>query len=159
MYKGLITSLLAIISLVPYQLCAHGVRGKVDSGGVVVIAEYDTGEPMSYAKVNILAPKAKLPFQSGRTDRNGRFCFSPDTSGEWKVVVDDEMGHRLEVMVPVDEAMQLKTNQRAGGLDRSLFRYARVIIGISIIFGIFGSLLGWMSHKKLRDELKLNRKG
>ncbi len=48
------------------MIYAHGVRGRVDAGGMVVTAQYDTGEPMSYAKVNISAPGAKLSFQSGR---------------------------------------------------------------------------------------------
>ena len=148
----------SILTMSP-QVHAHSVKGYVSLGGIVVTAQYDTGEPMSYARVEISAPDSKLPFQSGRTDRNGRFCFFPDTSGDWKVVVDDEMGHRLEVIVPVNEAMQLKTNQKAGGpLLRSFSRYTGVILGISVIFGIFGSLLGWMSHKKLRDKEKLNRK-
>jgi nickel transport protein len=154
-FRGLMMFFLAMIFLLPPQIYAHGVRGKVDAGGMVVTAEYDDGEPMSYARVEISAPDSKLPFQSGRTDRNGRFCFFPDTPGDWKVVVSDEMGHRLEVIVPVGEAMQLKTNQQAGGsVFGSLSGYARVIIGISIIFGIFGSLLGWAGYKKLKDELK-----
>jgi len=94
---------LAILFLAPYGVFAHGVMSEIGAGGIVVTAEYDTGEPMSYAKVKIMAPGAKLPFQSGRTDRNGRFCFFPDKQGEWKVIVDDEMGHRLEVRVPVDK--------------------------------------------------------
>ncbi|MDY6853189.1 MAG: hypothetical protein SWO11_00555 [Thermodesulfobacteriota bacterium] len=65
------------------------------------------------------------------------------------MVVNGEMGHRLEVIVPLDETMQLKTNQQAGGSAfGSLSGYARVIVGIGIIFGIFGSLLGWVGYKK-----------
>lgn len=155
MCKGLTISFLAVIFLLPLQIYAHGVRGKVDVGGMVVTAQYDDGEPMSYARVEISAPDSKLPFQSGRTDRSGRFCFFLDIPGDWQVVVNDEMVHRLEVIVPVDEAMQLKTNQQAGGaVFGSLSRYARVIVGISIIFGIFGSILGWAGYKKLKDELK-----
>ena len=158
-YRVLVIFVAIVASIMPRLLYAHGVRSIVDQGGIVVIAQYDNGEPMSYARVEISAPGARLTFQSGGTDRNGRFCFFPDTPGDWKVVVDDEMGHRLEVIVPVNEAMQLKTNQKAGGpLLRSFSRYTGVILGISVIFGIFGSLSGWMSHKKLRDTRKLNRK-
>jgi len=138
-----------LISLLPAELCAHGVIGKVDAGGVVVTSEYDTGEPMSYAKVKISAPGAKLTFQSGRTDRNGRFCFFPDGPGDWQVVVDDEMGHRLEVMVPVDETLAFQENQqREEAGESSLSRYERAFMGISIIFGIFGTILGWKGYRK-----------
>ena len=100
--------LAGMIFLLPPGPYAHGVKGKVDSGGVVITAQYDTGEAMSYARVNISAPGARVTFQSGRTDRNGRFCFSPDAPGNWIVVVDDEIGHRLEVVVPVNKAKKIK---------------------------------------------------
>jgi len=136
--------------LLPSSLFAHGVKGTVKEGGLVVTAQYDTGEVMSYARVRISAPGAKLPFQSGRTDRNGRFCFFPDAQGDWKVVVDDEMGHRLEVMVPVNEAMELKSNQQNRGLVlSSLSRYEKALMGISIIFGLSG-IFFWWRGKKIR---------
>ena len=137
-----------VIFLVPSLLCAHGVMGKVDAGGVVVSAEYDSGEPMSYAKVRISAPGAELTFQSGRTDRNGRFCFFPDASGDWEVVVDDEMGHRLEVKVPVNETLTLQTKEQRGEADQaSLSRYQKALIGVSTLFGISGILFWWRGKK------------
>ena len=142
---------LAIIILMPCLLYAHGVKGTVDKGGIVVTAEYDTGEPMSYAKVNISAPGAKLPFQSGRTDRNGRFCFFPDTPGEWKVIVDDEMGHRLEVNVPVDETLVWQEDQQPGEEGRRVHsRYEKGLMGISIIFGISGLFFWWRGRRIYR---------
>ncbi len=147
-YKRLTIYLCMIFFLLPFPVHAHGVKGRVDAGGVVVSAEYDSGEPMSYARVKILAPAAKLTFQSGRADRNGRFCFFPDMPGEWKVVVDDEMGHRLEVPVTVNEANELKTDQQAGrSADSSLSKYERALMGISIIFG-FSGLFFWRRRKK-----------
>ena len=151
-YRGLMTLFLGVIFLLPPVIYAHGVSGKIDAGGIVVTAVYDSGEPMSYAKVKISAPGARLTFQSGRTDRNGRFCFFPDAKGDWEVIVDDEMGHRLEVMVPVDETMALKSDQKTGGRGgSSLSRYEKALMGISIIFGIFGTILGWKGYKKLKQ--------
>jgi nickel transport protein len=147
-YRGLMIFLLGVIFLLPPVIYAHGVMGKIDAGGVVVSAEYDTGEPMSYAKVKISAPGARLTFQSGRTDRNGRFCFFPDGPGDWKVVVDDEMGHRLEVMVPVNEALVFQANQERGeASETSLSRCQKALMGISIIFGISGILFWWRGRK------------
>ena len=134
--------------LLPSPLFAHGVKGTVKEGGLVVTAQYDTGEAMSYSRVKISAPDAKLPFQSGRTDRNGRFCFFPDTPGDWKVVVDDEMGHRLEVIVPVNEAKELKTDKQAGGsAESSLSRYEKALMGLSIIFGLSGIFFWWKGKR------------
>ncbi len=142
-------SILAI--LFPGLLHAHGVQGTVRNGGIVVMAQYDSSEAMSYAKVSIAAPEAKLTFQSGRTDRNGCFCFFPDTAGEWKVVVDDEMGHRLEVNVPVDEAMKFITDPVSGGPKNSLSKYEKALIGIAVIFGVSGFFF-WRQGAKIRKK-------
>ena len=102
-------------------------------------AQYDSGEPMSYAQVKIWPPEGKLLFQSGRTDRNGRFSFFPDVAGNWKVVVDDEMGHRLDMAVPVNEDLVLEKHQDWAGTGKMGFsRYEKALMGICIIFGVFG---------------------
>jgi hypothetical protein len=36
---------------------------------------------------------AEIPFRTGRTDRNGYFCFQPDAPGRWKITIKDEDGH------------------------------------------------------------------
>ena len=147
----IMTAIVMLVFLFPISIHAHGVEGKISSGGIVVTAEYADGEPMSYARVNISAPGSKLPFQSGRTDRNGRFCFFPDAPGIWKVVINDEIGHRLEIEVPVDKAMNLKTNiVTQDSLNCYLSKHIRVLMGICVIFGIFGCLLGWKGYKKAK---------
>jgi len=149
---AILASIMAVI--IPPLIHAHGVQGSVENGGLVVTAQYDTGEAMSYAKVTISAPGAKLPFQSGRTDRNGRFCFFPDTAGEWIVVVDDEIGHRLDVDIPVDEAMKLETGSMAGKSKNSLAKYEKVLIGIGIIFGVSGLFFWWLGMRVRRKSVE-----
>jgi nickel transport protein len=149
--NGLRILISVVISLVPSLVQAHGVTGDVGSGGVVVSARYNTGEAMSYAKVRIAAPGTDIPFQSGRTDRNGRFCFFPDTQGDWRVVVDDEMGHRLQVTVPVDEGGLLKKGEGAAPVVKSMLsRYENALIGISLIFGLSGLFFWWKAKKTSR---------
>jgi nickel transport protein len=98
-------------------------------------AEYDDGEPMSYAKVTIASPGADLPFQSGRSDKNGRFCFFPDAEGQWEVVAEDEMGHRLEVNVPVDDQLTVqRVNNGTDNEPNGLSRTQKAIMGVCIIF-------------------------
>jgi len=159
-HKGLMVFIWGMLLLVPSLLDAHGTMGKIDTGGIVVTAEYDTGEPMSYAKAKISAPGARLMFQSGRTDRNGRFCFFPDTPGDWQVIVDDEMGHRLEVKVPVNETLALQeSQQREEAGQSSLSRYQRGLIGISIIFGISGIFFWWKAKRRYVSHSAVQDKG
>lgn len=149
-YRKRMVLIATLVFLLPSPLFAHGVRGMVDEGGLMVTAEYDTGEAMSYARVKISAPGARLTFQSGRTDRNGRFCFFPDVTGDWKMVVDDEMGHRLEVNVPVNEQLVWEENAQSVKAGQSaLSRYERALMGISIIFGLSG-IFFWWRGKKIR---------
>jgi len=132
----------------PIPVFSHGTEGRVEKGGVAVTALYDSGEGMSYAKVEISSPGTKLPFQSGRTDRNGRFCFFPDSVGDWRVTVDDEMGHLLEVRVPVDEQLAHQTSQRAAGPERSgLSKTEKAMMGICIIFGLCGFFFWWKGRR------------
>ena len=131
------------------SLYAHGVRGKTGKGGIVISAEYTTGEPMSYAKVVITAPDKKIPFQIGRTDRNGRFCFYPDMPGKWKVVVEDGIGHRLEMNLSIKYIEHFETSENIeSSLEKYISKYLRAISGISIIFGIFGCIMGWKGYKR-----------
>jgi nickel transport protein len=135
------------------KVCAHGIHGRIGSGGLMIEAAYDGGEPLSYAKVTIAAPGATLPFQSGYTDRNGRFCFFPDADGQWNVVVNDEMGHRLEIKVPVNEKLALQPTQHPltneqGGLSRA----EKALMGVCIIFGIGGLCFWWLGRNSQHSK-------
>ena len=103
---------------------------------------------MSYARVTILSPDAEPTFQSGRTDKNGRFCFFPDAAGDWEVVVDDEIGHRLEVDVPIDEQLAWEeVSDSAGAKQMAFSRNERMIVGLSMLFGLFG-VMSRVKHRK-----------
>jgi len=145
-----IVLLISVVAGFPDFAYGHGVMGVLEAeGGIGVRALYDTGEPMSYAKVTVSAPESRYTFQSGRTDRNGRFRFAPDQEGVWRIVVDDEMGHRLEMEVPVGEDLlpgRYRSEGQAGG--SSLGRYERALMGLSIIFGLFGVAAWWTRRKK-----------
>jgi nickel transport protein len=68
------------------------------------------------------------------------------------VVVDDELGHRLEVAVPVNEALALNAEQKtATGAGDSLSRYEKALMGVSIIFGMCGVLFWWQG-KRIRSR-------
>jgi nickel transport protein len=149
--------LMSMIGLYANCLQAHGVSGAVSQGGIVITATYDSGDPMSYSKVTILAPDAKLQFQSGRTDRNGRFCFFPDGSGQWEVLITDGMGHRLAKPVVVDETLSVSSNSAFGNGSSHLGKAEKALMGLSILFGMTGLLYGWRTRRLEKLDCKRHR--
>jgi hypothetical protein len=81
----------------------HGITVRLAREGRVVVAtcRYDGGIPVAGALVTVLAPGVDAPYLTGTTDPAGLFTFLPGTPGEWRVVVDDGMGHRREARIDV----------------------------------------------------------
>lgn len=154
-FKKLITQIIILLALffIPENLFAHGVDYEVKEGKAVVIrAGYDDGEPMSYAEIKIFSPDNKdIEHQNGRTDKNGCFAFLPDQIGEWRVVVNDGMGHGVVTEVEVfavgesasggKEAMKIETTAKGWP------RWQKLITGVSIIWGLAG-LVFYLKAKK-----------
>jgi nickel transport protein len=133
---------------------AHGVDGTVERAeGYCATAQYDDGEPMSYAAVEIKAPDSKIGFQKGRTDRNGRFMFQPDAPGRWQAVVQDGMGHRLvlDVEVGKDPGAQDKVNAGVSAAGALPGRIGNILTGLGVIFGLCGFLYGWRARSRFRS--------
>jgi nickel transport protein len=157
--------MVGLLFFCPGRVDAHGVGGEVSTGGTAVTARYSDGTPMSYARVKISAPDGGPTFQSGRSDRNGRFCFYPDGPGTWTVVVDDEMGHRLSLAVPVDANAEPKPDGAAADSRPPVWMGAAA--GIGVIFGLTGIFLWWKSRtvresanrKKAAKGLAIEEKG
>ena len=72
---------------------AHGATIVVSQQAVEIVATFDTGEPMSNAQVSVYAPNAPdTPWQTGQTDSDGRFLFSPESGSESDDVSGSETG-------------------------------------------------------------------
>ena len=75
----------------------------------------------------------EVPFQVGRTDARGRAVFLPDRAGTWRVKAFSEDGHGA------DFSFTTGADGGAGDLHQPFFeRHLRIIIGVSLIFGVFG---------------------
>ncbi|MDZ7622316.1 MAG: carboxypeptidase-like regulatory domain-containing protein [Candidatus Competibacteraceae bacterium] len=88
---------------------AHGVHlTQAACAGfeiVEITATYDTGEPMTGARVTVFSPASPSePWMTGISDGAGRFRFVPDTAlpGYWAVQIRRD-GHGGFIMVPVAE--------------------------------------------------------
>ena len=155
-FKGMVLLGLATIaglsSFLVQRADAHGV-GYSESSLKPVSLEffYSTGELMSYLEAKVFSPAdEKVAYQSGRTDEGGRFAFTPNKPGTWRVVVNDEDGHRAEAAVDVTEEF-LKADASAGSsgslvqekkaAPEGLDLYLRAGLGVSLLFNIAAFVL------------------
>ncbi|MFP3869187.1 MAG: hypothetical protein ACLFUU_13720 [Desulfobacteraceae bacterium] len=143
-------ALLGLLALMPVEVQGHGVEGRLESGGVVIGAYYQGGEVMCHARVTVQAPDSDQTFQRGNTDRNGRFAFAPDRPGNWRLVIADDMGHRLNYEVSVDA--QHLTAGTAQPVSSAFGTAVKAWFGISLILFVASGLLWWQAHKILKRQ-------
>lgn len=117
---------------------------RLASPAVVVRAAYGGTEPLPFAKVQVFTAAGKS-FQSGVTDSRGQFAFVPDAAGDWRLVVDDETGHRAEIKIPVSDTFLAGASSASAAT--SVSRVERALIGIALILGIAGLLYGYRSRR------------
>jgi len=128
-----------LLSLVSGQAWSHELDHEVVYAEAVVVRfHFADGSPFSYESFEVTKPGEKIPFQVGRTDAEGRVVFVPDVDGEWRVRVFSEDGHGADFAVDVAAARE------GGGTDvggaAALPRPVRVLVGLAVIFGVFGTL-------------------
>ncbi|MCX6594762.1 MAG: hypothetical protein NTV70_00155 [Acidobacteria bacterium] len=135
---------LTILAAVALTASAHDLVLTAERTGaaVVIRAAYAGTEPCPFAPTEVFSPAGpKTEHQNGRTDRTGRFAFLPDQPGTWRVVVDDELGHRVEIQVPVTEGANLPL----GGAQPV---WQKALTGAALILGLTGGWYGWKRRPK-----------
>jgi nickel transport protein len=128
-------SLLLCLGL-PGRVAAHDLQHRIQEGAAVTVELFFAdGNEFSFEGYEVYRAGEEVPFQVGRTDAHGRLAFLPDAAGTWRVKIFSEDGHGADI--------SLSTGAQGGveGADRPLFeRYSRLVVGVSILFGIFGLL-------------------
>ncbi|MDR1031327.1 MAG: hypothetical protein LBL76_10715 [Treponema sp.] len=125
--------------LFPALLTAHGVEISIATGMTRFQTEtvrfmYSTGEEMSYARIRVYAPSnPETEIVQSITDRNGYYSFVPDDEGEWRLTVEDDMGHKGEIRVIASSA----GNRAVTVPSRTTPLGLRIIFGLSLILNIF----------------------
>jgi nickel transport protein len=115
---------------------AHTINYDVQQKGIAVRIFYAADDPASYSQYEVYGPGGSEPHQTGRTDKNGFVAFVPDRPGIWKIKVLGESSHGFHGVtteVKVDETLNLASFSKPLAAT-----YTKLIIGISLIFGIFG---------------------
>ena len=137
---------------------------------VVVIAGFSGHHHgLSGGDVFIYAPgEAEKAFQTGKTDGKGKFAFIPTKAGEWKVVVDDGTGHRSEKVIvleenffsgekaepeseeleKIEEPQEEITENGSASSQAQVPLLWKVLVGVSLLFGIAGILYGVKARQK-----------
>ena len=126
---------ICLAALCPRLAAAHALYAAdtLRDGVVLVQFAYSTGEKPTYAKVEVYSPADdRLEYQNGRTDANGRFAFLPDAPGTWRIIMADNMGHRVEHPVTVGKPSDSATPDASaalGGFSMPL----RILLGLSLL--------------------------
>jgi nickel transport protein len=177
MKKSLIISTLFVLFYSTLAM-AHSIRVDMTlkSPAVTIYAGFSKTKPIANAKVEIYAPEAETHYQTGKTDINGNFAFLPNTFGEWKIKIDDEMGHvrNTSISIPkeffhsddaehetdinsISKVVQIETEEEIEthhhhshtAITEIPLLY-KAIFGLALIFGITGILYGYKANQKLK---------
>ena len=125
---------LAICAWLPGEAVAHDLQHRIEEGAAISIKLFFAdGNEFSFESYEIYRGGDEIPFQVGRTDIQGRVVFIPDRAGTWRLKAFSEDGHGTDLSF---------TTGGEGGLEGAnepfLERHLRIIVGVSVIFGIFG---------------------
>jgi len=135
---------LAAISFTACPAQAHDLQYSVGGGQAVVIRLfYMDNAPFTFEGYEIYREGEKLPYQVGRTDSQGRIAFLPDRAASWRIKATSEDGHGLDFKISTDAAAMLS------GTEKPFYeRYARIVVGIAVILGLFGFLGLYVKRKQ-----------
>ena len=145
MNKYLLTFSLAILLVLVSSTSALAHGAKIEytiNMAVEITAMYDSGEPMAEAQVTIYAPTdLTTPWNTGTTDSQGRFTFTPDPEipGTWDVQVR-QAGHGDIVHIAIGEGME---NKKSTGFTP----LQTILMSACVVWGFVGTGL-YFSRRK-----------
>ncbi len=125
---------------------AHTIHYEVQPKGISAKIFYTLSDPASYSEYEIYGPGDTEPYQIGRTNRAGFLSFLPDRPGTWRIKVLGESSHGfhgITIDIKVDKAFDLESFEKP-----LLATHTKVVVGISVIFGLFGMISLYLSRKK-----------
>lgn len=134
------------------QAYGHALRAVEipHDNAIVMQFAYSTGEVPAFAKVEVYSPTdAAMEFQNGRTDTQGRFAFVPNAPGQWRVIMADNMGHRIEHETTV--AHGGGTSPTAGAAADAWGGFAtplRALLGASLLLNLGTVAALWRRRRK-----------
>ncbi|WP_457567489.1 hypothetical protein [Desulfurobacterium sp.] len=101
-----VISIIAILFLsMTSSSLAHkiSVFADVDNGKVNIMGYFNDGTPCKNSEVEVFDARTGKLLLKGKTDKEGNFSFKPPEITDLKVVVNAELGHRAETVIPASE--------------------------------------------------------
>ncbi len=133
---------------------AHSVHYQVENKGISVRVFYSEDDPASYSAYEIFGPEDKIPYQKGRTDKNGFVSFLPNRKGKWIINVYGESEHSMHgarIEVNVNESLYMESFKKP-----LVARYTKVFVGVSILLALFGI---WALTRQLKQGRIIGKSG
>jgi nickel transport protein len=139
--RGVVPVVIALVLTVGSRSAvAHETLHETRRGNAIAVKAYFAdGEVLAYTAYEIYSPAdPKIPYQKGRTDREGWVAFVPNTGGKWRVKVIDDTGHGLDLEVDA-EASPAAPGDVGGAISDAAF-VLRPLVGIGAIAAVFAAL-------------------
>ena len=135
----------ALLLWLPVQAAAHDQQHSIREGTAVSVKLFFAdGSKFDFESYEVYRAGDEIPFQVGRTDAQGRVVFLPDRAGTWRIKAFSEDGHGADFSFTTGAKGAVRDANRP-----FLERHLRIIVGASLIFGVFG-LLNLFARKKVR---------
>jgi hypothetical protein len=140
--------LLGGLLVAPLQ--AHGMRAKVEvvDNQVTVTVSYDDDESASGATVELFAEGNSVPLLKGVTDRKGQWIFDRPPPGQYRIVAEEEEGHRAE------RKFQVLAGENSQAIPEQNDKLTSIVVGIGTIV-MLGLIAIW-SLRKPRPDAQVN---
>jgi nickel transport protein len=125
---------LVLCAWLPGQALAHELQHSVDEGAAVSVKlSFADGSDFDFEAYEVYRDGDEIPFQVGRTDAQGRVVFIPDRAGAWRVKAFSEDGHGVDFSFTTGVKSDVQDAD-----EPPLARHLRILVGLSVIFGVFG---------------------
>jgi nickel transport protein len=143
-YRLLVALLLC--AWLPGRAAAHDLQHSIDERAAVSVKLFfaDGGE-FAFEAYEIYHAGDEIPFQVGRTDAHGRVVFIPDRAGTWRLKAFSEEGHGADFSFSTAAGGEVEDAD-----DSFLERHLRIVVGVSVIFGVFG-LITLFRRREVKD--------
>jgi nickel transport protein len=144
-FVALLLSLLAVTAA-----GAHAVEYQVENRGVSARFFFLPNDPASYSPYEVFGPGDDMPYQKGRTDKNGVAAFLPDRPGKWtvKVVAESEHGgHAASVEIDVKEGLLMDSFSKP-----LVAAHTKIFVAAGVLLSVFGLWALWSSRRRKPHE-------